>query len=504
MSARGARLGSRVLASGSPSATRSDGYRSFPRTAWSRRFVTVRQFAATENAGVAVLVAAVVVALLWANSPWSATYERVWNSEFAIRLGGSEMALDLRDWVNEGLMTFFFFVVGLEIRREFDMGELRQRRRVAMPILATIGGMVAAALIYVIINAGRPSVHGWGTVVATDTAFALALLGLVRPGSPRSRAFLVSMVVIDDLVALLIVAFAYTDHVKPGALAIALALFLLVPLMRRTGVRHGVPYALVGLSVWAATLASGVQPTVAGILLGLLVAAYPPQRDQIGRAGQVWRRFREEPGPVSARDASRTLTSAVSPNERLQHLIHPWTSFVIVPLFALANAGVSLDATVLNDALRSRITIGIVAGLVVGKFVGVVVVSWLASGPRIGLPITIPISSVAGVGAVAGIGFTVALLIADVAFVGADLQAAKVGVLVASLMASLFGWGMFRLIDRIEPAARRNDGRSWHRSSISARPSIGRSTISGDRRTPMSCSSSTATSNAATADTSSR
>ncbi|MGH9231200.1 MAG: Na+/H+ antiporter NhaA [Acidimicrobiales bacterium] len=419
-------------------------------TPWSRRLAPIREYVATENASAAVLLAAIVAAVVWANSPWSDSYERLWGTEVSLSFGTAELALDLREWINDGLMAFFFFVVGLEIRRELDMGELRERRRVATPVLAAIGGMVAPAVIYLAINAGEPSVRGWGIVMGTDTAFALAVLTLVGGAAPRVRSFLLTLVIVDDVVALAVIALAYTEDLSLPALGVALGLYGVVLGMRAAGVRHGVPYFLVGLAIWLAMLASGVHPTIAGVAVGLLATAYPPSRQQLTRAGMIWRLFREEPTPEYARTASRTLALTISPNERLQHLFHPWTSHVIVPLFALANAGVDLDREVLRDAASEPILIGIVVGLVVGKPLGILGATWIVSRPALGgLPRTVGWPSLAGAATVAGIGFTVSLLIADISFTGRDLEEAKLGILAASVIASLAAWLVFTVIRRL-------------------------------------------------------
>ena len=417
---------------------------------WSRRLAPVRQYVATENASAAILLLATVAAVVWANSPWSAGYESLWHTEVAVSFGDAELALDLRHWINDGLMAFFFFVVGLEIRREFDMGELRERRRVATPVLAAIGGMVIPALLYLAINAGEPSARGWGIAMGTDTAFALGILTLVGGATPRVRSFLLTLVIVDDIVALLVIALAYTEDLSVTALAVAVALYGVVLVMKRAGVRHGVPYFLVGLAMWLATLASGVHATIAGVAVGLLAGAYAPSRDELSRAGAVWRLFREEPTPEYARTVSRTMSLAVSPNERLQHLFHPWTSHLIVPLFALTNAGVVLEAEVLRKVATEPIFLGIVVGLVVGKPLGIAGATWVVSRPWFGgFPRTVPWPPLVGASTVAGIGFTVSLLIADITFEGVELEEAKLGILAASVLASLAGWGVFGVIRRL-------------------------------------------------------
>lgn len=413
----------------------------------ARRLGGVRRFAETENASAFVLLAATVVALVWANSPWSASYNELWHTELALRAGSNEFTLDLRHWVNDGLMALFFFVAGLEIRREFDMGDLRERRRLAIPVLAAVGGMVVPALIYLAFNAGEPSARGWGIAMGTDTAFALGVLTAVGGAAPRVRTFLLSMVVVDDAVALTVIAVAYTDDLSIVPLLVALGFLVAVLGLRAARIRHGVAYFIAGTGVWVATLASGVHATIAGVVMGLLATAYPPSRDDLSRAGTTWRLFREEPTPQLARTASRTLALTVSPNERLQHLFHPWTSFVVVPLFALANAGVEISAQGLRDAATSPITLGIVIGLVAGKLLGITGATWLAW--RLGrFPLTVPWPSLFGVATVAGIGFTVSLLIADISFEGDDLDDAKLGILVASLLAAALSWCAFRIIGR--------------------------------------------------------
>ncbi len=420
-------------------------------TTRSRRLTApVRAFLATQNSSAVILLAAAVLALAWANSPWSSGYDRLWHTEFAIRLGSRELDLDLRHWINDGLMAFFFFVAGLEIRRELDMGELRERRRVATPVLAAVGGMAAPALIYLAVNLGEPTARGWGIAMGTDTAIALGIVTIVGGrASNRVRTFLLTLVIVDDIVALLVIALAYTGDVSPEALAAAGVLFAVVLVLRQAGVRHGVPYFLAGSGVWLATLASGVHPTIAGVAVGVLATAYPPTTDDLQRAGNLWRMFREQPTPEYARTASRSLATAISPNERLQHLFHPWTAYVIVPLFVLANAGVRVDGDTLRQALSSPVTVGIVLGLVVGKPLGIVAVAWLVTRSRRGLPLSLPWPPLVGAATVAGIGFTVALLIADISFTGEDLEEAKLGVLAASILASIAAWVVFRAVDHL-------------------------------------------------------
>ena len=410
----------------------------------------LREFIGTENAGAIILLIATVAALVWANSPWADTYEQLWSTELGVELGSWDLRMDLRHWINDGLMALFFFVVGLEFRRELDMGELRERRRVATPVIAAVGGVVLPALIYLAINAGEPSLRGWGIVMGTDTAFALGILTLAGGASPRVRTFLLTLMIVDDVVALSVIAVVYTSDLSTTALMVAIALYAVIVVLYRFGVRGGLPYLLVAVGVWLATLASGIHPTIAGVAVGVLATAYPPTRQDLRRAAAVWRLFREEPTPEYARSASRTLEQAISPNERLQHRFHPWTSYVIVPLFALANAGMPVSADDLGAAATSPITLGIIAGLVGGKLVGITGFTWLFSRKWMGgFPLTIPLPPLVGVGAVAGIGFTVSLLIADITFTGVDLENAKLGILAASVIASLLTWVVFRVTSRL-------------------------------------------------------
>jgi Na+/H+ antiporter NhaA len=424
------------------------------RTAWARDMAAaLRNYLQTEVGSALVLVAAAVAALAWANLP-GGSYETVWTTHLSLRLGSWGITEDLRRWVNDGLMTFFFFVVGLEVRRELDMGELRERRRVAVPVIAALGGMVAPALIYVAVNAGGPGTRAWGVAMPTDTALALGVLALVGPRYPqRLRVFVLTLVVVDDIASLVVIAVAYTGDLSLVALGIAVALFGVVFLLRFLRVWRGPAYFVVGLALWAAMLESGVHPAVAGVAMGLLATAYPPRRQRLERAVSLTRLFREQPTPEFARSARLSVDAAISTNERLQYLLHPWTSYVIVPLFALANVGVVLRGEVLSSAIRSPITVGVVVGLVVGKLIGISGSSWLATRARLGgLPLTVPFPQLVGASTVAGIGFTVSLFIADLSLDGARLQDAKIGILAASIVASLLGWAVFRAIRRLPRA----------------------------------------------------
>ncbi|HEU5473462.1 MAG TPA: Na+/H+ antiporter NhaA [Actinophytocola sp.] len=409
------------------------------RTAWARNLQTpLRAFLRTETGGAVVLLMATVVALVWVNLH-PASYETVWGTQLAITLGDHGVAMDLRHWVNAGLMTFFFFVIGLEARREFDMGELRDRRRMALPVVAGLAGMALPVLIYLLLNAGRDSAAGWGVAMSTDTAFALGVLALVGPRFPaRLRAFILTITVVDDLVALVVIATAYTQHLEPAALLVAIAIFAGILGLRAYGVRSGPVYFVLGVAVWVALVRSGVEPIIVGLAMGLLTYAYPAARSDLERASEVFRLFREQPTPELAREADHGLRAAISPNERLAAMFHPWSSYVIVPLFALCNAGVAISAEFLGRALTSPVTLGIVLGYVVGKPIGIVggsaLVTLLSRG-RVRPPVGW--AAVAGAGTLAAIGFTVALLVASLAFTGDRLEEAKLGILAAALIGAV-------------------------------------------------------------------
>ncbi|HEY8112444.1 MAG TPA: Na+/H+ antiporter NhaA [Actinomycetes bacterium] len=419
------------------------------RTAWARNLSTpLREFLRTETGGAAVLLAATLAALVWANVGAS-SYESLWGTQLSINLGDWDISQDLREWVNNGLMTFFFFVVGLEARREFDMGELRERRRLTLPVVAGICGILVPIAIYLAANAGRSSAHGWGAAMSTDTAFALGMLALVGRRFPaRLRAYLLTVSVVDDVIAIGVIAVFYSGDIKLPALLLAFGLFGVILIVRAADIRIGLVYLVLGAASWVALYSSGIEPIVVGLVMGLLTYAYPAARGDLERATEVFRLFREQPTPELARDARLGVASAISPNERLQQLYHPWTSYVIVPLFALANAGITISGDFLTQAYTSPITLGILIGYVVGKPLGIAGSSWLLtvlSRGRLRPPIGW--AAVLGGGTIAGIGFTVSLLISTLALRGTQLEEAKLGILSAALCASLATWLVFRVTE---------------------------------------------------------
>ncbi len=426
------------------------------RTAWTRSLEEpLRSFLRTETGSAAILLVAAVAALIWANVGPS-SYDQVWRTVLSIRIGHAGVAQDLRQWVNDGLMTFFFLVVGLEARREFDLGELRDRRRLLLPVLGALGGMVIPVAIYLAFNAGRGTGHGWGTAMSTDTAFALGMLALIgRRFPPSLRGFILTLAVVDDLVAFLVIVVAYSGEVRTAGLIVGIASIAAVLLIRLRRIRNGLVYFALCLVGWVGFLKAGVDPVIVGVVAGLLSIAYPASRADLEHATDLFRLFREQPTSELARSAREGVRTALSPNERLQHLFHPISSYVIVPLFALANAGITINGGFLSRAYGAPVTLGILIGYVVGKPLGVAGITWLAektSAGRIRAPVGW--ASVLGGGTIAGIGFTVSLLIASLAFHGVTLEEAKLGVLTAALAAAALTWIELQAVRSLPPRSR--------------------------------------------------
>ncbi|WP_456243371.1 Na+/H+ antiporter NhaA [Streptomyces lycii] len=408
----------------------------------------LRAFTRTEAGSAGMLLAASAVALAWANSPWSASYEALWETHASVRAGAAELDLDLRHWVNDGLMGLFFFVIGLEVRREFSLGELTDRRRAVLPVVAALGGMAVPAVLYLALNPSGAAAGGWGVVIGTDTAFLLGTLALVGPEfSTQLRLFLLTLTVIDDIVAVSVIGVVYSDSLRvPPLLAAGCCLLVLAVLSRRGAWRASV-YVVVVCALWLATEESGLHASIAGMAAGLLVAARAPRRQEVEGAASLFRAFRQSPMPGVGASAKAGLARAISVNERLQTALHPWTGFVVVPLFALANAGIDLRGGVLTDALTSPVTWGVVLGLSAGKPAGIA--AGALGGARLGLgrlPQGVGPGQVLGGAALSGIGFTVSLLIVQLAFEDRALRdEATVGVLLAAVVSTLTGWVAFRL-----------------------------------------------------------
>ena len=426
------------------------------RTAWARRMETpLRTFLRTETGSASVLAGATVAALIWANISVS-SYDKVWATRLSMLVGGSGVTLDVRGFVNSGLMALFFLVVGLEARREFDMGELRVRSRLTLPLLAGLSGMIVPIGIYLLFNAGRPSEHGWGMAMSTDTAFALGALALVGRRLPdRVRTYLLTFSLVDDLAGFAVIAVAYSGRIQLAPLLAGLGFLVVVLVIRARGVRYGPAYLVIGIAAWVAFLKSGVDPIVVGLILGLLTYAYSATRASLEQASEAFRLFREQPTAELAASAQEVVRTAISPNDRVAQLFHPWTSYLIVPLFALANAGIVLNGGFLARAYTSPVTLGIIVGYLVGKPVGTAGCAWLLARLSHGR-ITPPVGwgAVAGAGAVAGIGFTVSLLIASLALSGTELAEAKLGILSVAVAATGLTWIIFRLVNRLPIRAR--------------------------------------------------
>jgi NhaA family Na+:H+ antiporter len=406
--------------------------------------VPLREYLREEAAGGVALTAAAALALAWANSPWRAAYDALWETTLAVRLGRFAIEADLRHWVDDGLMTLFFLVVGLEIKRELVAGELASWRRAALPVLAAAGGMAVPAAIYAAVNAGGPGAPGWGVPMATDIAFALGVLALLGPRVPSSlKVFLLTLAVVDDLGSIAVVALFYSRGVELGTLALAAGLLVVVAALVRAGVWWLPLHVGLGLAVWLTMWHSGVSPALAGVAMGLLTPARPTAPPEAARdvGGALAGQLADDPHPPRLREMLREARGTVPLAERLAHDLHPVSAFLVVPLFALANAGISLERGALAGAGAGAVLGGVVAGRVVGKLAGIAAATWLAV--RLGLadrPEGASWAQLAGVATVAGIGFTVPLFVADLAFPDGRFQApVKVGLLAASVIAGAAG-----------------------------------------------------------------
>jgi NhaA family Na+:H+ antiporter len=415
-----------------------------------RALAPVERFLAVEASSGLLLLFAAAIALAWANSPWSGSYAALWHTPIGLRLGPWSFERDLHFWINDGLMTIFFFVVGLEIRREIHRGELSELRRAALPLAAALGGMLVPAAIYAALNHGGPAASGWGIPMATDIAFAVGVLALLGSRVPGAlRILLLALAVIDDVGAILVIAVFYSTGFEPSGLGVAGLGVAGILALRAAGVRPPALYVAPGLVVWAGIYASGVHPTLAGVVVGLLtpVQAWLGTDGFADRAEEELRALRGDApddghallGHLDSLDSARR--EAVSPVERLQHALHGWVAFGIMPLFALADAGVPLGSASLSGA-GLAVFLGVALGLAVGKPVGVLVLAWLAT--RAGLasaPREMSWTRVSVVGLTAGIGFTMALFIAQLALPpGPLLETAKLAILCGSAAAALAGY----------------------------------------------------------------
>jgi Na+/H+ antiporter NhaA len=401
----------------------------------------VTRFLATEAGSGLLLLAAAVAALVWANIP-GAHYESFWTTTAAIRIGDGAITLDLRHWINDAAMAIFFLTVGLEINREITVGELRRGRYVLAPIFGAAGGVAVPALIYFAFNAGTPAQHGWGIPISTDTAFLVGILALFGPRCPdQLRLFFLTLAIVDDIVAIAVMAIFYTPDLKLVSLFVAIGLAAVLFGLRWARVWQLRLYAVVGIALWVAVYESGIQATLAGVVIGLLVPATPVDPRQSERLRFYGRGLIEWADARRARLAVLAARATVPANDRMQEALHPVSAYLIVPVFALSNAGVLISGATLDRAVRSPVTIGVVVGLVVGKTVGISLGTALALWTRVGeLPGRVRYGHLIGGAALAGIGFTIGLFITDLAFTDPVLRDdAKLGVLAASVLAAVVG-----------------------------------------------------------------
>ena len=399
-------------------------------------------FVRVEARGSVLLLGATVIALAWANSPWLVSYEVLWTTNLSVRVGEAELAKDLRHWVNDGLMTLFFLVMGLELTRELKLYERRHWSAAIVPAVAALGGMVVPGLVYLAFNAAGPAARGWAIVAATDLALALGVLALVGPRCPpQLRAVVLMVALVDGLAVVALVAVLYPELVNLIALAVVLELFAVIAVLRLLRVLRTLAYLVAGVALWVAMSVSGLHPAIAGVVLGVVITTFPPLPIGAALDAGLARLLERDQSPVTISGAD----GAAPPNERLQELLHPWSSYLIVPLFALANAGVTLDRDLLARVVGSPITLGVIMGLVAGKLLGLLGAALLAARTGLGtLPRLVTYRQLAGAAATSGIGFTLALFLTDLTLVDRPAQdEAKIGILVASATAATLGWLLF-------------------------------------------------------------
>ena len=408
-----------------------------------------RLYFGTEAGGSLLLLIATVLALAWANSPWADAYDSFWATPASLGVGEAELTLDLRYWVNDAAMALFFLVVGLEITREVSTGELHDRRNVAAPALGALGGLAVPALIYLAFNSSGPASAGWGIVMSTDTAFVLGILALFGPRCPdRLRLFLLTLAIVDDIGAIAVMALFYSGDLHIRMLVVSAVLIALLLGLRWAGVWRLTPYVLVGIALWLAVHESGVHGTLAGVAVGLLLPSRPPGREEVERTRTYGRALREQPDAERARMAALAAAATVPTNARLQQALHRWTAYGVVPVFGLANAGVSLDAQTLREAATSSVTLGVWLALVVGNAIGITVGTWVALRGGWGiLPGGVRWSHLMAGATLAGIGFTISLFITDLAFADEQLkEQATIGILGGSVTAALLGVFLLRFL----------------------------------------------------------
>lgn len=439
---------------------------------WEKAFTKIltpfEEFIHNQTTGSIVLMILTVAAMILANSQWAPAYKAFIEMPISISVGSFSLEKSVHYWVNEGLMTFFFFVVGLEIKRAILVGELSSPRQAALPIIAAVGGMVVPALLYFSVNAGQETVRGWGIPMATDIAFAVGVLVMLGRRIPKSLVmFLVALAIVDDLGAVLVIAAFYTDQIMFSSLAIALLLLVVLVVFNAGGIRHPLPYFLISAAMWFMLLESGVHATIAGVLGALAVPARPKydplrftrhMRRLIDRfeASQSSSQsiLNNEDQHAIARNLEESTKMVRAPLQRLEHAFHLPVMLIIIPIFALTNAGVSIKFDVLDEAFSHPLTLGVILGLVAGKFIGITGICWVALKLGVGqLPENTEFRHIAGVGLLGGIGFTMSLFIAELAFAGSAeaLSMAKIGIISASVIAGLTGYLWLLLTTRVVP-----------------------------------------------------
>ncbi len=414
-----------------------------------------QEFLARETAGGFAILAAAVVAFVWANSPWSEQYFDLWHSKVTLETGLLTLHEDLGHLVNDGLMAIFFFMIGLETKRELLHGELAGFRKAALPVSAAIGGLVLPALIFTVFNAGGDGARGWGIPMATDIAFAVAVLALLGKRAPFPlKVFLLALAVADDLGAIAVIAVFYSDGISVEALMYAGLVLAVILVVRQFDVRRLDIYTLLGVLFWVAVLESGIHATIAGVVLAFLTPSRPRQdvekfRSEADRFLGAFDRNRgdSDAEQVVLHEFEAAVRRSEAPLERLEHLIHPWVVFAIVPIFALANAGVEVTSAAFEGAIQSPVTYGVMLGLVLGKPIGIFLATWIAVRTGLAaLPNGVSYAHILGVGMIAGLGFTVSLFVTDLAFDDALLiDEAKLGILAGSILAGVAGLVFLRL-----------------------------------------------------------
>ena len=417
----------------------------------------IQSFIHTEALGGTVLLTATVAALVWANS-WSESYHRFWDVHLALDMALFEISGPLEMWVNDGLMAIFFFVVGLEIKRELIYGELSSPSKAVLPVFAAVGGMVVPAIIFLFINAGGETSDGWAIPMATDIAFALGVLALLGRRCPMElRVFLLALAIVDDLGVIAVISVAYTESVDLAQIGIAAGIVAGLLALNRLGGNHAFISLILGFLLWVAILKSGVHATVAGVLMAALTSAKPnySHQDFASSSDQLMANYRKALQDNDAEHCKGILgqveelsQGTKAPLERLERLVHPWTSYVVLPIFAFANAGIEFSGPILSTATSSSLTLGVIVAMVLGKTLGITIFSWIASSIGIGkLPTGVSWGHVVGISLLGGIGFTVAIFVTGLAFGHSEhAELSKVGILVASLLSGVLGYLVLRLV----------------------------------------------------------